>query len=79
LSPDVTGIYKPIGLYNEKPSYQIEGNGWFIWWDDTDTWHISIGRGTLGTAWWSRVDPVIAGQYINEGTANGTADVQIVV
>jgi len=78
LSPDVTGTYNPIGPYNDKPSYQLATNGWFIWWDGVDSWKISTLRGTPGAAYWTRTDPAIGGLYTPGGTATGDATVTVI-
>jgi len=75
LNPDVTGEYSPIGTYNGKPSYELAGNGWFLWWNGVATWFISSALGFSGEDWWERVDPNIEGLYTNEGTATGDATV----
>jgi len=78
LSPDVTGTYNPIGSYNDKPSYEIVGTGWYIWWDGVDTWNISTLRGTQGTAYWTHALPGIEGAYTAGGTATGEATVTVI-
>lgn len=75
LTPDVTGNYEPIGPYGGKPSYELTGNGWFLWWDIAGRWVISNERGVTAGDWWARVDPNIEGVYGNEGTALGDATV----
>ncbi len=78
LTPDVTGTYNPIGPYNDKPSYEIVGTGWYIWWDGIDTWNISTLRGTQGADYWTRTDPLIEGLYSPGGTAIGDATVTVI-
>lgn len=63
LTPDTTGTYLPIGPYNNKPSYELAGNGWFIWWEPPDRWRISDQLGGSIVGWWERVDPNIEGDY----------------
>jgi len=79
LSPDVTGTYNPIGPWESKPSYEIVGTGWFIWWNGDADWYISSERGSPGVANWKRNDPAIAGVYAPGGTATGDATVSEVV
>jgi len=79
LSPDVTGTYNPIGLYNGEASYEIEATGWYIWWDGIDTWHISTLRGTVGTNYWSLTAPGIEGVYTPTLPATGDATVAEIV
>lgn len=71
LTPDVTGDYLPNGIYNAKMSYQLVGNGWFIWWDAVDRWTISNTKGISAGNWWHRIDPDIEGAYVPQGTAVG--------
>lgn len=75
LDPDVTGDYEPIGPYNGKPSYELAGGGWFLWWDLAGVWGITDEIGVGFGAWWIRIDPAIEGEYAAQGTATGVATV----
>jgi len=79
LTPDVTGTYNCVGNYNGKPSYLLAAGGWYIWWDNVDTWNISTVQGTQGTNYWTRTNPAIAGVYSPGGTAVGDATVALTV
>lgn len=69
------------GTANQRP-YKIDGteggetayfNGeYYIWWDGTDTWHISDAKGS-GVIQYSRQDPSPFGSYANVG---GTGEVE---
>jgi len=75
LTPDVTGDYRPIGLHNGKMSYELEGNGWFIWWNGINTWIISTEVGLEHDDWWERVNALVVGAYNPLGGAIGIATV----
>ncbi len=75
LTPDATGTYEDAGEYNGKRSYELTGNGWFIWWNGIDKWVISTERGVATGNWWARVDPNIEGLYTPQDTALGDATV----
>lgn len=75
LDPDVTGTYEDVGEFNGKRSYELTGNGWFIWWDDLADWWITTERGTLGPPHWNRHDPTIEGVYPPTPPADGFATV----
>lgn len=79
LVPDVTGTYDPLGVYNLKPTYEIQATGWFIWWDGVDSWKISTVVGTEGTDYWTRNNANIVGVYTPGGTATGDATVAVTV
>ncbi len=78
LTPDVTGLYHDAGLYNSRPSFELEGDGWFIWWDGIETWIISPGRGFFGDTYWTHPFLDIEGVYVPEGLAVGGATVTVV-
>ena len=75
LTPDVTGDFEPIGPYADHPSYELGGNGWFIWWHFQDAWVISQVRGTFGVSSWLKPTPGIEGTYTHQGEALGDAEV----
>lgn len=75
LSPDATGSYVEYGDYNGNRYIRRIDGGYFIWWDDTDTWTLSVLLGVQGTAYWTRVDPSIEGVYVAQGTATGVPTV----
>jgi len=73
MTPDCKGTYEDAGEYNGKRSYQLVGNGWFIWWDPEGNWAISTERGNVGANFWVLFDPEIAGTYSAGGDAEGDA------
>lgn len=75
LSPDATGSFTTQGWYNGKGYSVRADDGYYIWWDGTDTWTISTVLGTVGTDYWTRTDPNINGVYSPGGTATGDATV----
>lgn len=75
LNPDVTGIYEDAGEYEGKRSYELVGNGWFLWYSEDDWWYITPERGTVTGKYWVRLDPAIEGDYNPIGTATGIAAV----
>lgn len=75
MIPDIKGTYEVAGQRNNKPYYELSGNGWFIWWNGIDRWYITIEPGELGDGWWSHQGPDIEGLYFNGGTAIGNATV----
>lgn len=75
LTPDVTGTYEDAGEHEGKRSYELAGNGWFIWWDGVEAWYISTERGVPGANHWARIDPNIEGLYDEGGEAVGVATV----
>ena len=79
LTPDVTGNYIRVAEYNSKPSYMLAAGGWFIWWDDVDTWNISTIQGAQGANYWTRANVAIAGVYAIGGGAIGEATVTLTV
>ncbi|GAJ23939.1 unnamed protein product [marine sediment metagenome] len=74
----MTGTYNPIGSYNDKPSYQLADNSWFLWWNGFDKWMLSMGLGDLEAPLWSRADPAIEGLYSPEVPATGDATVTVI-
>lgn len=76
IEPAATGVFSLAGVHNGKDYYQRTDEGWFIWWDGVDTWNISIELGVQGDAFWTRTKPVINGDYIPGGTAEGTPTVE---
>ncbi len=71
----INGIYEDAGEYNGKRSYELTGNGWFIWWNDIDTWIISTIRGVSGDSFWTWPFPNIEGTYEPNGGASDGATV----
>jgi len=75
LDPDVTGIYEDAGEFFGKRSYELTGNGWFIWWDPLGAdWYISAIRGNKDPPVWLKPMP-ITGNYFPTPPANGVATV----
>jgi len=79
MTPDVKGTYLPIGPFNGRPSYQLTGNGWFIWWGGVSLWYLSPNVGALDNVWWERESPNIEGVYLPKGTALEEATVTEIV
>jgi len=79
LSPDVTGNYIRVPEYNGKPSYMLAAGGWYIWWDNVDSWKISTVQGTEGTNFWTRTSVDIVGVYSPTLPATGDATVALTV
>lgn len=75
LNPDATGTYEDDGEHAGKRSYELAGNGWFLWWDGIDTWYISMELGVKGAGYWSHADPNIEGDYEPKFEADGIATV----
>lgn len=62
--------YKEEGTYEGETAY-FNGE-YYIWWDGTDTWHISDAKGS-GVIQYSRQNPSPFGAYVNVG---GTGEVE---
>lgn len=76
LDPDVTGDYEPIDPWNGKPSYELAGNGWYLWWlDSIERWIISQTRGNDDGPSWQSTSAAIEGVYSPVFPATGNATV----
>jgi len=75
-APDVTGTYLHTGHHNNEHYYQRPDDAWFIWWDGVDTWNISEALDVQGNDYWTRTDSDIEGEYVPQGTAQGTPIVE---
>jgi len=76
LSPNATCNYTCGGLYNDRIYYKrIVDSAWIIWWNGVNSWIISTILGTLGTAYWQRINTNVLGDYQPQGIASGTATV----
>lgn len=75
LSPDSTGDYDINGGFNGKASYKRRIAGYHMWWDNVDSWYISVLLGTPGTAYWKRTNASPVGSFTHGGTATGDATV----
>ena len=75
LSPDATGSFTTVGTYNGDGYSRRADSGYYIWWNGTDKWIMSVVLGTVGTAYWERTDPNIIGVYSPAGTATGDATI----
>jgi len=81
--PDVTGRYERCGEFGGESAYQLDGQDWFIWWDNQaltggTQWVLSAALGGAvepTDAWWVgsgfEFEFPVATDYIAEGTATG--------
>lgn len=74
--PNVSGVFLMIELHNDELYFQRHDEAWFIWWDGVDTWNISEVLGVQGDSFWTRTDPTVDGDYVPQGTAQGTPTVE---
>lgn len=75
ITPDSTGDFDTLGVYNGKDYCKHKTESFYIWWDDTDSWIISAVLGTTGADYHKRTDPSIIGVYGPQGSATGDATV----
>jgi len=75
LSPDAVCNYPLGGAFNGKAYYKRSDGAYFIWWDGTDTWYISVVLGTPGAGHWLRNDPAIIGVFTAVAPNTGDATV----
>ena len=75
ISPDSTGNYDTLGVYNGKDYCKHVSASFYVWWDGVDSWIISAALGVTGADYHKRTDPVINGVYGPQGAATGDATV----
>lgn len=76
LRPPADGVFLCAADHNGKSYFQRADEAWLIWWDGVDTWNISTALGVQGDDYWTRTDPAIEGDYVPQGTAEGTPTVE---
>lgn len=77
LTPDATGTYTYVGMYNNAPYYQRGSDSYYLWYNSTYGWNISITLGTLTIGWynWGVASGPIVNSYSAGNGAVGTATI----
>ena len=76
ITPDSTGDYHVIQIYNGNVFYKRNDGAYYIWWDGVDSWIISTALGVTGAIYHKRSWAGAVGQYSPIGGATGWAFVE---
>jgi len=73
VAPDCLGSYPQNGTYNGEPAYEIAGGAYWIWYNGSNLYFISVAKGTTANAWGipNPGGPDPEGLYIPSGTSTG--------
>lgn len=81
ISDTFDGKYFYVGQHAEQDHWYNKNRTAHVWWDpDENAWILGQTFPTLpdpGLVWWKRTAPLIYGEYLAQGVADGTAELDV--